>query len=250
MARFHALIPPGAPRRAIWIATALLLLAGGWAVLVQPLTTLRGVDYRVTAYRIPAYVKAIDFLHRHYQYRLLAQRICEGKASDAECVMAIFDWTHENIPPTPPEWPVVDDHPLHIVIRGHGGDDQITDVFVILTGYAGVPSYFKWLDNRVDRLVLGLSRLEGKWVVFDVRRHLVFRDRNGRLADVEGLIADPGLVDLQAAGAVFRYGSRYSSFFSRAILDPLAPPTVTRAEMQQPWPRLQYELRRAVGWAP
>lgn len=246
----QAVMPPGRRRRALWVAGILLLMAGCWAVVVQPLTTLRGEDYRVRAYRIPAYVKAIDFLHRHYQYRLLVQRICEGKTSEVECVMAIFDWTHDNIPPTPQGWPIVDDHPLHIVIRGHGGDDQITDIFVILTGYAGVPSYFKWPDNRVDRLVLGLARLEGKWVVFDVRRHFVFRDRNGRLADVEDLIADPGLVDLQAGGAVLRHGSRYSSFFTRSILAPLDSPAVTRAEMQQPWPRLRYELQRAVGWAP
>ena len=248
VAGLRTLTPVWGRRRVLLIAAVLLLLfAGVWTILVLPVTTLQGVNYRVTEYRIPAYVKAIDFVHRHYQYQLLVHRICAGKTSDAECVMAIFDWTHQNVPRTPKGWPVIDDHPLHIVIRGHGESDQIADVFTVLTGYAGVPAFFKWLESpSQEGLVLVLVRLESKWIPFDVERHIVFRDRRGQLASVEELFADPGLVDAQAAA--LPRGSLYSAFISRKMLEPLAPPNPTRAEMQQPWRRLQHEMRQAIGW--
>ncbi len=235
--------------RLLWILVAALAIVAMWAVALMPLSTRRGVDFQVTTYRIPTYVKVIDFFHRHYQHQLLVQSICAGKTSETDCVMALFDWTHQNIPPTPRGWPAIDDHPLHVVIRGHGGDDQIADIFIILTGYAGVPAFAKWLDNRTDGLVLAFARLEGKWVVFDVRRHIVFRNWNRHLADVEELLADPGLVDSQTAGVALRNGSRYSSFMSRRLLAPLDAPYPTRAELQQPWARLVYEVQHAVGWA-
>lgn len=178
-----------ARRRRVWI-------------LNLRLTTKQGIDYRVTTYEIPAYVKALDFIQRHYQYKLIVSRICAGKVSDVDCVLAIFDWTHQHIPPTPDGWTVVDDHVTNIIIRGHGSDDQIADVFVTLTGYAGVPAVFKWIrhPSGTGMVVLAFVRLNDNWVMFDVRRHLVFHDRRGQLADVHGLIADAALVDAEAQG--------------------------------------------------
>lgn len=235
--------------RLIWASSVLLLLlAGGWWVLTMPLTTRLGVNYRVTSYRIPAYVKALDFLQRHYQYDLLVSRICEGKTSHVDCVFAIFDWTHTNIPLTPEGWPVVDEHVTTIIIRGHGGSDQIADVFVTLTGYAGVPAVFKWIADpeRKAGLVLAFARLNNKWVMFDVQRHLLFKDRHGQLADVHELVADPALVDQQAHGTMIK-GYPYSSFITDKTLLPFTVPDTLRAEMQQPWARLRYELRRGIG---
>jgi hypothetical protein len=241
----------GRGRAAIpWIVAAalLLLVAGGFCVVTLPLTTRQGVDYRVTTYEIPAYVKALDFIQRHYQYKLLVSRICAGKASDVDRVLAIFDWTHERIPPTPEGWPIVDDHVTNIIIRGHGDDDQIADVFVTLTGYAGVAAAFKWIihPSGAGRLVLAFARLDDRWVTFDVQRHLVFRHPNGQFADVRELIADPELVDAQSDGTLIK-GHPYSEFISETTLPPLTVQWPSRAEMQQPWARLQYELRRALG---
>ena len=238
-------------RLVLWICGIALLSAGCWGLLLLPLSTRQGVDYRVTEYRIPAYVKAIDFLQRHLQYQILVSRICAGQPSDADCVMAIFDWTHQHIRPTPDGWPIVDDHPLHIVIRGYGDNDQMADIFTVLAGYVGVPAYFVWITNPVrpdDVLALALVRLEGRWAVFDVERHVVFRTRGGQLASVDDLVVDAALVDSQAGGAR-PGGVPYSAFIAKGTLLPLVVPSPTRSEMQQPWPRLSYELKRAVGWA-
>jgi hypothetical protein len=235
--------------RIFWISAGLLfVVAAASVILALPLTTRQGINYEVTAYRIPAYVKALDFLQRHYQYRLLVSRICSGKTSDVECVLAILDWTHEHIPQTPEGWTVVDDHVTNIIIRGHGGSDQIADVFVTLTGYAGVPATFRWISHPAGNaaLVLAFARLNDKWVMFDVERRLVFHDRRGALADVHELVANPALVDAEAHGILIK-GHRYSSFVTEATLLPFTVSRPSRAEMQQPWARLWYEVRRAVG---
>jgi hypothetical protein len=238
-----------ATRRWILVTAALtLLVVGSCAVLTLPTTTRQGVNYRVTVYSLPAYVKVLDFVQRHNQYRLLVSRICRPQMSDLVCTMAVFDWTHTNVPPTPPGWPVVDDHPLHVIIRGHGTADQIADVFVTLTDYAGVPAFFRFVTEPAKKqtLVLSFVRLDGKWVVFDAANHVVFRRRDGALADVHELVDDPGLVDEQMH-TTLPEGLPYSAFISRGRLMPFAVPHPLRADMQQPWPRVRYELRRAVG---
>jgi hypothetical protein len=238
-------------RRLLWIAALLLVLAAASrAILTLPLTTLQGVNYQVRAYRIPAYVKAIDFVQRHYQHDVLASRICEGIAAGADCVLALFDWTHRNIRPTPDGWPVVDDHPINIVIRGHGKSDQIADVFTTLSVYAGVPAFLKFVIEPDQRrvLVLSFAYLGGKWVVFDVERHIAFRNRQGELASVDELAGDPALVDAQTSG-LRPADLPYSAFISKQTLLPFVVPAPVRGVLHQPWPRLRYELRRAVGWS-
>ena len=230
------------------LAAMLLLVAGSCAILLLPTTTLQGVNYRVTARRIPAYVKTIDFLQRHYQYRILTARICTGNTSDADCVLDIFEWTHTNVRPTPAGWPVVDDHPLNIVIRGYGKGDQMADVFATLTVYAGVPAFFNFIKEPSQGAVLPLAfvNLDGRWIPFDVENHIAFRDRNGGLAGVEELAADPSWVDTVGAG-VRPSGLPYSSFISTRTLIPFVVPQPLRSELQQPWPRVRYELRRVLG---
>ena len=237
-------------RRYVLLTLAALVVAGSFIMLLRPATTRQGIDYRVTEYRIPAYVKAIDFLQRHFQYKLLASRICAGKTAEADCVLAIFDWTHENIPPTPQGWRVVDDHVINIVIRGHGKSDQIADVFATLSTYAGVPTYFRSIKahGRGAEIVLSFARIGGKWVPFDVERHVTFKDRTGELASVDALLAGEGLVDVQT-GATLPGGVPYSAFISKATLSPFVPPAWSHAELQQPWPRIRYEVGKLAGLA-
>lgn len=232
-----------------WIATALFLLAGtAFVILTIPLTTRQGINYVVTDHSIPAYVKALDFVQRHFQYQQWVSRICTGRTSDSECVLAIFDWTHQRIPLTPEGWTVIDDHVTNIVIRGHGGSDQIADVFVTLTGYAGVPAVFRWITHPTGTgaLIVAFAHLDERWVMFDVERRLAFRNRSGELADVHELVTDPALVDAESRNTLIK-GHRYSSFITKATLLPFAVSRPSRAEMQQPWARLRYEVRRAVG---
>ena len=235
-------------RRYVLLTLGALVVAVSVIMLLRPATTRQGIDYRVTEYRIPAYVKAIDFLQRHFQYKLLASRICAGKTTETDCVLAIFDWTHENIPPTPQGWPVIDDHVLHVVIRGHGQSDQMAAVFATLSTYAGTRTFFTRIKESGlgGEIVLSFAQIGGKWIPFDVERHVAFRDRTGALVSVDALLAGEGLVDAHA-GATLPGGVPYSAFISKETLSPFVPPAWSHAELQQPWPRVRYEVGKFIG---
>ena len=234
---------------AVTSAAVVLVSVALYMLLTLPTITRQGVNYQVTSYRIPLYAKAIGFLQRDLEYKRLVETICAGETTDAGRVLAIFDWTHKHIPRTPEGSTIIDDHPLNIVLRGHGMDDQIADVFVTLSEYAGAPAFFRVLrepgPNR--QLVLSFVRIGGRWTVFDVRRHIAFRNRRGELATVDDLAADTALVDEQANG-VRVSDVPYARFISREQLLPFVVPRPIRATLQRPWPRLVHELRRAVGW--
>lgn len=213
----------------------------------MPTTTRVGVNYEVSSYTIPAYVKALDFMQRHYQYKLLVSRICADRPSQGDCILALFDWTHENIPPTPGGWPVVDNHVLTIIIRGHGADDQIADVFSTLATYAGARAFVRSLESTATRteLILAFVELDRRWIPFDVRHHVMFRTRDSGLASVDDLVSDPSLADAEHDVVPGR-AEPYSRYISRSTLLPFVPPVASHGELQQPLARLRYEFAKVI----
>jgi hypothetical protein len=234
-------------RLAAGAALAVAVLAAVALMRLQA-TTRQGVNYKVTEYSIPAHVKTIDFLQRHFQYQLLVSRICISPASEESCVLALFDWASQNIKPTPAGWPVIDDHPLHIAIRGYGESDQVADVFTTLATYAGVRAFFRVFSPQPgNRLVVSFAKIDARWVPFDVARHVVWRTPSGALASVDDLRREPAWIDALAAGPV--NAVPYSRYLTHALLTPFVPPATSRGELQQPWPRLKYEVGRVFGFA-
>lgn len=232
------------------IASALALAAV--ARSASGATTRQGVNFEVSTKTIPLHVKAIDFLHRHYQYRLIAEEITRGLASEEQRLMALFDWTRSRIRPTPKGWPVIDDHILHIIIRGHGLDDQIADVFTTLSTYAGLPAFSWILADPVTGAHLRLCAVRAgrDWAVVDVWNGLSLRDEAGRFATLRQLAANPTLVAIRA-GDVKLGGIPYARFFERFVAPQIPKPL--RAELQMPGPRLWHEagqiLSRSAAWA-
>lgn len=226
-----------------WIVWGGLTAAAAVLILGWPATTRQGVNFQVTAYREPLYVKAIDFLHRHERYRAIAQAITRGRASERDRMLAVFDWTHAHIRPAPKDWPVVDDHILDIIIRGYGLGDQMADVFTTLSTYAGVPAFWRPLhfEETGEWLIFSFARVDGRWIVCDVANHLIFTDASGRWADVQTLLDHPEL----AAGLVSADGVPYAPHVAQ--LRPFSVPQPMRAQIQMPWPRLLFEARRMTG---
>jgi hypothetical protein len=227
----------------------LLLLAGAVGISTSTVTTRQGLNFQVSTLEIPLYAKVLDFFHRHYQYEALAKQITGGLGSDQKRALAIFDWTRRNIRRTPEGWTVVDDHVLNIIIRGHGVGDQMADVFTTLSTYVGVPAFWRILTapGSGKKLALSFARVEGKWVVFDVKNGLTFRNEQGALASVEEIAADPRLVE-RIAGALLYRGIPYQRYFE-GFVSPRVP-DVLRAEQQMPWPRLAVHLKQLLGAAP
>ncbi|HPM43368.1 MAG TPA: hypothetical protein PLV52_06020, partial [Candidatus Omnitrophota bacterium] len=110
-------------------------------------TTRKGIDYNVSTIKIPLYLKALDFIDRHYNYVQLTKNIIDGSKDEQEKALRIYIWVGMNIKKNPAGMPVVDDHPLNIVIRGYGVEDQFEDVFTILCTYAGLEAFYEEFQN-------------------------------------------------------------------------------------------------------
>jgi hypothetical protein len=235
-----------------WIPRTLLVVGIGlgalWLLTAPVASTRQGVNFQVTQHRIPFYVKAVDFLHRHYAYERLAHEVMDGKTTDEARALAVFAWTREHIRPTPKAWPVIDDHILNVIIRGYGLGDQMADVFTTLSTYAGVPAFWRDLcaNDASGVLVLSFARVDSRWVIFDVADGLIFRMPDGSFADAAALLEDPILLKA-VVQARTRSGIEYWRFLE--TMRPFSVPNMLRARQQMPGPRLWFELRRVLHLA-
>ena len=233
------------PRKLLgWMLAIAAFSALWWA----PATTKQGVNFKVRTVQIPLAVKAMDFLVRDWKYRSAAAEIASAYQTTDERILSIYEWTRANIRPQPENWPVIDDHILHIMIRGYGTSDQMADVFTTLCAYAGVPAYWRLVRASPDKgaWVLSFARTARGWTVLDVRNGIVFREESGALVPAAELSRHPELV-ASAVGDRMIDDLPYAAYLS-AIGD-TAPPSPLRAELQMPGRRLFYELKRAAGLA-
>ncbi len=234
-------VPRRRTRRFVTIAT--LTVAFGIAgILAMPTTTRQGVDFTVSVRQLPLYLKALSFVDRHCQYRHLARQVTVGLSSDRERVLRLFEWTRQQVRPTPPGFPIVDDHILHIIIRGYGEPDQMADVFTTLATYAGIPAFWEAVqrDEGPGRLVFSFAKVDGRWAVFDVAHGVVFTDPHGRFLDVQDLLTHPEFVEA-SVGTRAPHGIPYQQYLQQ--LRPLEVAPILRAQKQMPWPRLLYEVQ-------
>lgn len=236
---------PRPVRRRQWTRWLLAVAVAAGAVAgiaLMPVTTLQGVNYVVSRQPLPLYAKALAFLDRDVNYRLLARTVVPAKAGDETTMREVLAWTRANIRDTPDDLPVVDDHIWHIVVRGYGQDDQKADVFTTVLTYAGVPAYWMFIGPGPE-LPLSFVRVGDAWHAVDVANNVVFTTPDGRLARVEEIAADVTWAVRQGPPA---YGGvAYADFFTRFRAP--TPPELTRAEMQMPLPRLWFEITRRLG---
>ena len=225
---------------------SIVLVVGLFALSNLQVTTRQGLNYEVSTHRLPLYAKGLQFIDRHIQYGQIAVEVTAGVSSDEARVMRIFEWTKRNIRQTPDGWPIVDDHILNIIVRGHGVSDQQADVFTTLSAYAGMPAF--WQEVRATRtkdgLILSFARVGNRWAVFDVLNGFAFRTRDGVLATADDLGADPAVLP-DAARAITVGSTPYPKIVEGLRTPPVPRPL--RAELQMPWPRLRYESARVAG---
>lgn len=239
--------------RRYWKGIRILLVASvslgllGWVIASMRVTTRQGVNFQVSTRGVPLYVKAIDFLSRHHHYQVLAEEITKGLHSDRERLVAIFDWTRQHIRETPAGWPVVDDHILHIIIRGYGLADQMADVFTTLSTYAGIPAFWQTVrlmeGDRRGYACFSFAHIDGRWAMFDVRYGLMVTDPSGRFIDVHDVLREPGLIET-ISGALAPGEIPYRRYVEQ--LRPFHVPAVLRAREQMPWPRVWTEMHRTA----
>jgi hypothetical protein len=237
----RSVMGPSRLRRWSVLAASVVLLA---VVACWPVETRSGFNYQYSGTRLRLYEKAIDFLSRDFQTRRLVRQVVAGRATDQERALAIFDWVTARVKPTPDGFPVVDDHPLYIIIRGYGQPDQQTEAFSLLASYAGMPSAATLLKDESNHgLVVAAVSVAGRVFLFDVVHRIMFRDRDGSLADVDRLIADPSIVSAAARGLVVD-NVPYERFFAPQSA---LRPTFARMELQKPWTRAADEAGNLIS---
>lgn len=208
------------------------------AFFLLPVTSKQGINYEVKTITMPLGIKIIEFIDRDYNYRLIVREVTRGVVTPQEKVLALFNWTHNNIKRTPAGFPVVDDHVLNIIIRGYGARDQFSDVFAALCNYAGIESFFAWVytQDKKDRIALSFLRIGGRWRAFDPFEGVYFKDRAGDFADIQTL--KKGTYSIEGStGQV-----DYSKYFPN--LPDFKEMGLGRSNIQSPLNRLLFEIKK------
>ena len=215
--------------------------------LAWPVSTRQAVDYVVTERTIPLGLKAGSFIHRDLAYRRLAAGITRGIPLGEERAVALIEWVRRNIRPSSPGVPIVDDHILSIIERGHGTSDQVADVFTTLATYAGLPAFWGVLRLKKGEpdWILSFVRIEGRWTAWEAWRGGAFRDASGALLDVEALSAHPDLARL-TLGDASHLGIGYEAYLKHGLAEAFMVPATIRAEKQMLGRRILFEARKLL----
>lgn len=223
----------------------ILILAVSFFILNIEVTTKQGINYKVSTLKIPLYLKILDFYDRHYNYKWLVHKIIEGKTTEEEKVMAILNWTIENIATQPKELRIVDDHVWHIIIRGYGGHDSFLDVFTTLCNYAGVKAFFMRFPNRehTSRYSFACVQINKKWFLFDPYHGSYFTREDGSLASANDIIK--GEWEIKSVGGVklTKTKAQLGEYFSEIpSIDFDESHKWSRANVQSPLQRFIYGI--------
>lgn len=177
----------------------MLILISLWALFFVEVDTRQGINYQVIRYRMPLYIKIIEFVDRDYQYRRIVKNIVQKCNNDEEKVLAIFNWCVENIKHQPTELPIVDDHPLNIIIRGYGVRDQFEDIFTILCTYAGFEAFYKeFYDSDKKTYIIAFVKIGEAWYPFSVYYN-AYAVIGSRPASISDILRDPIVTTSMAA---------------------------------------------------
>jgi len=215
------------------------------AAAAWPTTTRYGVDYQWSSRRITLFEKAVHFVSRDLQLRRMAAEIAGDQPMDEDGLVRLYDWVRSHVATTPPGFHVYDDHVLNILIRGYGARDQQAEALAALASYRGLPSRAIRLraGETGESAVLTVISTGAKRVAFDVHYGVVFRRRDGSLADVDDLLRDQSLVAAAAPGLTIA-GVPYERYIAGIAAPDL---TFDRMELQKPWPRFKAEIRHLFG---
>jgi len=207
-------------------------------------TTHYGRNYIVYEKQIPLYLKITSFIDRHFQYSELVRKITKGCSNKQEKVMVILRWVKKNIKYQPKNLPVLDDHVWYTIVRGYGVPDQFSDVFATLCNYSGVNAWFDviYSKDQKSKIPLSFVKIHDRLHIFDPFNGVFFENNNGELADI---------TEIKNGNWIPKYikGSKnktfdYTNYFEN--MHDIEEASLTRAQIQSPLRRIQFELKRLI----
>lgn len=182
--------------RKIYLITLLtvIMLISVIFVLNMSVTTKQGINYQVHEIRLPLYLKILDFIDRHYNYKNIVANILGNTKEDNAKTMKIFNWVTANVQKNPKELPIIDDHPLNILIRGYAVQDQFEDIFTILCTYAGMEAFFKIFKNYSGNIYyMSFVKITGRWCPLSAFGG-AYSTKNGAIASMDDILLDKKLL--------------------------------------------------------
>ncbi|MBI3019120.1 MAG: transglutaminase domain-containing protein, partial [Deltaproteobacteria bacterium] len=203
-----------------------------------PTTNRQGVNWEVREIKIPLYFKALQFFSRHYEMKHYTHQILQNEQDDLEKIKKLHTWIDLYIHTTPKGFDIIDDHPLHILIRRYGTGDQMADLFSLLCTYAGLKAFYK--DFKVDQGACNLAfvQYQETWYAFDFFHGIEFMN--------DQMWAT--LQDIQNNHFILKNSHKNKTTLSQddyyALLKNFNPnhSFSTRNLQQMPWPRLKLFL--------
>lgn len=175
----------------------------------------------------------------------LTNKITKDAKNDEERVLKIFEWTYNNIKKQPETLAVIDDHVWHIIVRGYGVYDQYSDVFSTLCNYSGTDAYFAnvFTKDKKQTIILSFVKINKKWRIFDPYRGVYFKNKYGKLADIEEV--KNGNYHLERLSNGLRENINYKIFIEN--LPALTDFGLVRSNTQSPINRLLHKLKEVIS---
>ncbi len=143
-----------------------------------------GINFKVSVYEVPLYLKLYNFYGRHLNYGSLVSLITKNSQNNQEKVIHISKWMTENIQRLSEGMEIVDSHPLTIFERRLGTEDQFSDLLSVMLVYAGVKSFFLKTENGG---ALTYFKLNGNWSIIDPYYGIMFLNSEGEMASLNDL---------------------------------------------------------------
>ena len=169
----------------------LMLLIGLLLFASMDATTQMGINGHVTEYKIPLYLKVLNFYDRHFNYRHLAKQITVNSGNEREAALSTALWVVQNIKKVPVGVEIVDNHPWTIVERRLGGSDQFSDILSVLLVYAGIDAFFRNIETTQQpgsgRYPLTFFLIDSTWSVIDPYQGFYFVNDSGAFASLVDL---------------------------------------------------------------
>jgi len=167
------------------IIIILILFLSFYFILNKETSRYVGINYKIIEYKIPFYLKTMDFITRHYNYKNLAIKINHNNETEVEIVFNTTKWILENIKRLPKNVEIVDHHPFTIIERRLGTKDQFNDVLSILLTYSGIESFYSYFGDKKHPLTL--FKIKNYWYVIDPYYGVYFADKNGLFISIDDL---------------------------------------------------------------
>ena len=176
-------------RKFIFLFVLILFLAI-FFIANKETTRSIGINFKVTEYQIPIYLKILEFYNRHYNYKYIVKDINQNINNEEDIILNTTKWIKNNIKKIQigDGIDIVDHHPLTIIERRLGGDDQFSDLLSILLVYSNIDSFFMSGKRfNIHLHPLTFFKINDYWSIIDPFYGVFFTNDERLFASIEDI---------------------------------------------------------------